>query len=69
MTVLAITLTLLAVSALVAVVIGLSKRLGAAQEQAKHAETERERTERMAREMLKEKTREDVARDLDSGSF
>lgn len=68
------TLAVIAVSA--AVVLGLifasfrlAKKAGAAEERAEHEAHERERSERMAREMLKEKSREDTARDLDSGQF
>jgi ABC-type amino acid transport system permease subunit len=68
--------TLAVIAVLVAVVLGLifasfrlAKKAGAAEERADHEAHERERSERMAHEMLKERTREDTVRDLDDGTF
>lgn len=56
-------------AAMLAMVLRASRKIGEAQARADYEAKERERSERMAREMLKERSREDVARDLDSGRF
>jgi ribonuclease PH len=67
---------LTAVVILVAIAVGLFvvtlrsiKRAEQAMATAEYEANERARSERMAREMLKERSREDVARDLDRGEF
>lgn len=47
----------------------LSRQAGEMRAKAEHEAHERDRSERMAREMLREKSREDVARDLDRSEF
>lgn len=54
---------------LLIVTLKLMQKAGEAQARAEYEAVERERSERMAREMLKERSREDVARDLDDGAF
>ena len=45
------------------------KKAGQMQERLEAEQKARERDKRMAQEMLKERSREDVARDLDNGDF
>lgn len=71
MTTILIILSLLALISVVlfAFTIKAINQAAAAVAQAEYEAKERQRVERMAKEMLKERSREDVARDLDSGGF
>lgn len=57
------------IASMIGIAISVSKRLGEAEARLEREEQNRVLKEKMASEMLKERSVEDVARDLDAGQF